>query len=73
MVGLRVQIGTQSVERVPSYLEIFNRTIPVSVGILIMFPNEHFLGLLYLLLTTDLLSLVNFWNNSIHVFDFIMM
>lgn len=31
MVGLRVQIGTQSIERVPSYLEMFSRTVPVSI------------------------------------------
>ena len=31
MVGLRVQVGTQTVERVPSYLEIFSRTVPVTV------------------------------------------
>ncbi|XP_052093919.1 E3 ubiquitin-protein ligase UBR4-like [Mytilus californianus] len=31
MVGLRVQIGTQSIERVPSYLEIFSRSVPVTL------------------------------------------
>ena len=29
MVGVRVLIGTQSIDRAPSYIDIFGRTLPV--------------------------------------------
>jgi E3 ubiquitin-protein ligase UBR4 len=31
MVGVRIQVGCQSLERAPSYLEVFGRQIPVSL------------------------------------------
>ena len=31
MVGVRVQVGSQSIERAPSYVEVFGRQIPISI------------------------------------------
>lgn len=31
MTGMRVQVGTQAIERAPSYLEIFGRTMQMSL------------------------------------------
>lgn len=31
MTGMRVQIGTQAIERAPSYLEIFGRTMQLNM------------------------------------------
>lgn len=31
MVGVRVLVGCQSLEKVPSYIEIFGRVIPLSL------------------------------------------
>lgn len=32
MTGMRVQIGTQAIERAPSYLEIFGRTMQLNLS-----------------------------------------
>lgn len=32
MTGMRVQIGTQAIERAPSYLEVFGRTLQLNLS-----------------------------------------
>ena len=32
MVGIRIQVGSQAMERAPSYLEVFNRTVQTNVS-----------------------------------------
>ncbi len=32
MMGVRVQVGSQAIERAPSYVEVFGRTVQVRTG-----------------------------------------
>jgi len=40
MVGVRVLVGSQSIERAPSYIDIFGRTLPVYFWCLLLFVTH---------------------------------
>ena len=41
MVGVRVLVGSQSIDRAPSYIDVFGRTLPVHSSFLQMFFCSH--------------------------------